>query len=650
MTEMCKAFAAAFVDRLVTGTVPFRCRIGEAWLQDAFGASMLAENAAVRLAEMDGIQAKLTYRLLDGGVDFGVRLENVGSATSPQIRDIDFCDLFVPLPEELGWGWGNRRVLYAVGSPTTVYDFQPREEDLARPDHLVLENKESRSSSDYLPYFNYSALDREGVVAAIGWSGHWRASFYPERNGTRIRFTYGADFSLEPGEAVELPRTLLMPWKREDDGDRDLTDVFVLWRRFMRRQILPKQNGQPIDGQVCLRAWGSVDEAGHNRRFANMKKFGLPCDAYGVDAGWYDLDGKHEGKDWFVTVGDWRESDVVYPHGLSWLAEGGRDAGAGGFWLWHEFERAVTGAGAYKAHPAFYLGNGGGPNHLIHFGDPAAEDYIRSLLYPIIRKTNMTVFRMDFNIDPSGIFRQNDAPDKQGLTELRYYNGLYGFFERMLADFPGLILDNCASGGRRLDWRMCALSIPVMCRSDYFTILRFDPNGVQAQTMGLSRWLPNHGDSCGSCMGTTRVVMDDYLVRSSYGSSFGLAAPDWELSQEEGTWYRKTLEEALLVKTFMSLDFYPLTGYGYSPLDWCAFEACDYDGSRALVMAFRREKNRSPEQTYALRGLQPDARYTLRDVDEGLRGTYTGAELSEGLTVRIDQPRGSRILVLEMVR
>ncbi len=650
MIVMCKAYTAAFIDMLVNGTAPFRCRIGEDLLQDTFGTAVFGVNTATREAVMGGIRARLTYRFLEGGVDFGVLLENVGTTVSPQIRDIDFCDLFIPLPESRGWCWGNRRVLYAVGSPTTVYDFQPREEDLARPDYLVLENHESRSSSTYLPYFTYSAMDREGVVAAIGWSGHWKAAFHPEENGTRLRFSYEADFHLAPGESVALPRTLLMPWKREDDGDRDLTDVFVLWRRFMRNQILPKQNGKPIDGQVCLRAWGSVDEAGHNRRFANMKKFGLPCDAYGVDAGWYDLDGKHEGDNWFVTVGDWRESEVVYPHGLRWLADGGRDAGAGGFWLWHEFERAVTGARAYKAHPECYLGSGDGLSRLVHFGNPAAEDYIRSLLYPIINQTNMTVFRMDFNIDPSDIFRQTDTPDNRGLTELRYYNGLYGFFERMLADFPGLILDNCASGGRRLDWRMCALSIPVMCRSDYFTIPRFDPNGVQAQTLGLSRWLPNHGDSCGSCTGSTKVVMDSYLVRSSYGSSLGLAAPDWELSQEEGAWYRKTLEEALLVKSFMSLDFYPLTGYGYSPLDWCAFEACDYDGSRALVMAFRREKNRSPEQTFALRGLLPDARYILRDMDVGLVGTYTGAELTDGLMICIDQPRGSRILVLEMVK
>ncbi len=648
MTEICRQYADAFVTGLIHGQAPVRCRIGETQLEEAFGEPAFQDNMVTRVAQVEGVQAVLSYRLLDGGVDFGIRLTNGGETDSPQIGDIDFCDIFVPCAAECGWGWDNRRVLYSVGSPTTVYDFQPREEDLARPDRLVIDNKESRSSSDYMPYFNFSTMDREGVVAAIGWSGHWKASFYPEGKGTRIRFSYEADFTLRQGESVDLPRTLLMPWKREDDGDRDLTDVFVLFRRFMRTQILPKKDGKPIDGQICLRAWGSVEEEGHKRRFANMKKFRLPCDAYGVDAGWYDLDGQHdESKNWFETVGDWQASEVVYPQGLRWLADGGREAGAGGFWLWHEFERAVSGAAMYEAHPAYYLTNGDSPNHVLNFGDPTAVNYIQERLYAIIRQTNMTVFRMDFNIDPSGIFKTNDEPGRSGLTELHYYNGLYNFFTQMLRDFPGLILDNCASGGRRLDWRMCGLSIPVMCRSDYFTILRFDPNGVQAQTLGLSRWLPNHGDSCGSCTGATKVVMDTYLVRSSYGASFGLAAPDWELTEEEGAWYRKTLEEAMLVKEYMALDFYPLTGYGYSPLDWCAFEGCDYDGSRAMVMAFRREKNRSPEQVFALRGLKPEARYRLLDLDDGDMGVFAGSTLLDGLTVRIAKARGSRIILIQ---
>ena len=57
--------------------------------------------------------------------------------------------------------------------------------------------------------------------------------------------------------------------------------------------------------------------------------------------------------------------------------------------------------------------------------------------------------------------------ERQGIAEIKYINGLYATLDELLDRFPGLVIDNCASGGRRLDYEMCRRSVPLF-RTDYF--------------------------------------------------------------------------------------------------------------------------------------------------------------------------------------
>ncbi len=646
--KLTKKHADAFIESLINGTVPFDFMIGQAQVSPLFGNARKEGDALQRCAALSGVHMTAVFRRLGNAVEVGVVLENRAQTDSPQIHDIDFCRLALPDASEYVLQWMQRRVLYSIGSPSTIYDFEPREEDLTRPEQLLLEEKGGRSSGHYMPYFNCSSQDTQGVIAAIGWSGRWKAAFTNGDGCMNIRFSYPGDFYLKPGEAVALPTVLLMPWKREPDSDRGLTDTFILFRRLMRDYILPQNL---VQGYLTLRAWGATTVEEHRSRLDNLKKWNIPCDAYGIDAGWYEKDGNGIAGGWADTLGDWKEAASVHPYGLHWLSEEARKAGAKGFWLWFEFERAVRDCGAYKAHPEFYLsGQHADVNDwekrmgYINMGDPAAREYIRGILYPLIRRVGITMFRVDFNVDPAPFFAAADGKGRQGITELKYYAGLYEFFTQMRTDFPGLVIDNCAAGGRRLDYRMCAQGVPVNCRSDYFTIQGTDPAGYQAHTVGLSRWLPVHGDSAYSCTLVKSPPKDPYADRSVYGVNYALTAFQGELTPEEGAMYQKLVREALIVREYMSMDFYPLTGYSYSNYDWCAFEYCHEDCSRALVMAFRRDLNASPHQVYALRGLEESATYTVQDLDSEEILTFTGKALHQGLHIHLPHPRSSKIL------
>ncbi len=648
--KLTREYAEKFIADLHSKKTPFNLKIGGEAVCEAFGEATSANSGFMRSATVAGVKIDAAYRILGTAVEVGVTLLNTGNENSPQINSIDFCSIELSDSAPYKFAWNMRRVLYSIGSPSTIYDFAPREEDITRPETLVLEENSGKCSGEYMPYFNCSSQDTEGIIAAIGWSGNWKAVFSNGNDCMSIRLSHPADFYLEAGESIKLPTVLLMPWKRENDGDRDLSDTFVLFRRIMKDYIIPENTKK---GYTTTRTWGGATVEENLQKLNNIKKFNIPCDAYGIDAGWYEFNGKPNTGDWGTTVGDWKEDRTIHPHGLEWLSAKARETGAKGFWLWFEFERAYKGAAAIKAHPEYYLerttAGWESDSCVLNMGDPLAREYIKGIIYPLIERVGITMFRVDFNLHPGKHFTDNDPQNRFGLTELKYYNGIYEFFGDMLRDFPCLIIDNCASGGRRLDYRMCSYSLPVHCRSDYFTIEGDHANGQQAQVMGLSRWLPVHGDSAYSCTLNSSVPQSTYNDRSVYSANFGLTAFAGELSDEEGKLYKKILDEAYIVREYMSEDFYPLTGYSTSPLDWCAYEACFREGDRGVVLAFRRELNKTKTQIFALKGLNEASQYEVKDIDTEETVTLSGKELTEGFSVTIENPRDSKIFLLSEI-
>ena len=74
------------------------------------------------------------------------------------------------------------------------------------------------------------------------------------------------------------------------------------------------------------------------------------------------------------------------------------------------------------------------------------------------------------------------------MTEIGHVEGLYKMWDDLLARHPGLHIDNCASGGRRLDIEMMSRSF-VVWRTDHGFA---DTLAEQAQTQALAYWVPEN--------------------------------------------------------------------------------------------------------------------------------------------------------------
>jgi alpha-galactosidase len=229
------------------------------------------------------------------------------------------------------------------------------------------------------------------------------------------------------------------------------------------------------------------------------------------------------------------------------------------------------------------------------------------------------------------------------MTESRYVIGLYRMWDEIRARNPGLWIDNCASGGRRIDLETLGRATPFW-RTDGPR----DPIAHQCHTYGLMAWAPLSATS-------QDRAGDDYEFRSSMCSSLCL---NWWVvgdvpaeripSDFPFAWAKNTLEQYVKLRELYYGDYYPLTGYSQGRDLWMAYQLGQPDGSRGLVVALRRPESPYESAHLPLHGLDPGATYRLTDLDTQAQSRHTGQDLlGQGIELAMKAKPGSALILYE---
>ncbi len=554
---------------------------------------------------------------------------NHGTADTLLLEDIQALDV------RARTGLSTRPALLhqLVGDVCGARSFLPMATPLAAGQTLAFAPSGGRSSNGAFPFFNLE-YGGEGLITAVGWSGQWAAGLERAATGP-TRLHAGQErthLRLHPGEGIRSPRMLILVWR----GDRMV--AHNRFRRLLLFEYAPRQAGRPLRLPFALQCfdryssrrpdWGT--EAGQLR--AAQFTHAVGCDTHWLDAAWFP-GGFPNG------VGNWFPKPEGFPRGLRPLSDACHALGLK-FLLWFEPERVAAGTAIAREHPEFVLG--GSRGGLFKLNEPAAQQWLTDLLSQRITEFGLDTYRNDFNIDPLEFWRRNDAPDRQGMTEIRYVEGQYALWDGLRARHPGLMIDNCASGGRRIDLETCQRAVPLW-RSDT-GCSPGHPDWNQTQTLGLSLYVPLFT----ACDWSS----DAYASRSAATAGgiyqFGFLDPGFSLKQAQAA-----VAEAKEDQKYWYGDFYPLTEVSAGEDAWAAWQLHRSDLQAGEVVAFRRAASPYPALMVALHALNPGATYAVDFVDEHRQRRQrrlAGHELTSGLELRLPRPGTSLLLRYRLAR
>ena len=593
----------------------------------------------------------------EGLYSWVVYLENDSDAPSPRIRELLGLDLTVPVT-------GSPQLNTLRGDDCTVSSFFPESFTLSDGDRICRTPIGGRSSNTTaFPYFDIEDASGTGLVCGIGWSGQWKLT--ATHKGETLRITAGfqdCDFILQPHEKIRSVRILLYLGSGTSD---QLRQAFV---RLHRKHYSPVPNIDsstyfPVSAAPFDRYyWGNPPENGKLNYFEtedaqlNIIKLAATCNcfnAYWLDACWFEGAFRN-------GVGNYRYS-AGFPEGLRKISDLAHRNGMR-FILWFEPVRAFEGTDLnrlYKHDKTKIISFPNMPKVLANIGDPEIWQYQYDHICRIIEENGVDIYRQDFNIDPYEYLKTIETPDRIGIAQIRFVEGMYRLWDALQARFPGLIIDNCASGGRLLDVETCMRAIPLL-RSDM--CCRPSPLAMQNEILGLSRYLPYHQGGSWD--------QSPYFMRSSFttgiGTNFafltGIIDPEKErrsmvyVTQEchkaselkhLGDFRPETVKEAMQdvfrLREYWNGDFTPLTAPSDSKSANIAYCLHLPEEGRGVALIFRREE---APNGYLLKlpNIDSEKMYSLILSDENLTETgitLSGKLLAEGFPVIIDQAPGS---------
>lgn len=553
-------------------------------------------------------------------LEWTLYFSNSGQSDTPIIENVQALDaLFAASPVE------DAVLHYSLGSHDRADDFTPKEQALNQSIHLAPIG--GRSSDGILPFFNLTNLKDGGIMLGVGWTGQWAANF-EKTEQNQIHVLAGMErthLRLHPGEEIRTPAILALFYSGKDSlrGQNQL-------RRLLLKHYTPMDKGKPVKYPIAASphaAIGFTDttEANMIEGIENIAAHQFPVDTWWIDAGWH---GKTN--NWALNVGSWEPNSERFPHGLKPVADAAHSHGLR-FLLWCEPERVMPDTWLFDNHPEWLLTPADLPKEflyhekdrfrLLNLGNPEALAWAKSTFSQLIGDLNLEIYRQDFNMAPLYYWRNNEPEDRQGMNEIRYIMGLYDYYDTLAREHPGLIIDTCASGGRRIDFEMLRRSL-ILFRSDHV----WEPVGLHSMAYGVSFWLP--------ITGVGAVSVDPYDFRSGWGSHLTLAldyyksADIWARAKAQMDIYQK-------IRHLFPADYYPLTPYSLDKDKWISWQFNDPDAKEGMIQAFRRDQCESDTLQVKPSALDPAATYTIANLDTNESITKTGAELmNEGLLMR----------------
>ncbi len=177
------------------------------------------------------------------------------------------------------------------------------------------------------------------------------------------------------------------------------------------------------------------------------------------------------------ALGDWFVNEEKLPGGLEYLVSEVNKLGLK-FGIWFEPEMISPDSELYRAHPDWAIQIPGRVaslcrnEYVLDLSRKEIVDYVFEAVKKVLKSANIEYVKWDMNRQLTDIGSSLLDSESQGELFHRYVLGVYELQERLITEFPHLLLENCSGGGARFDPGMLYYSPQIWCSDDTDAIER----------------------------------------------------------------------------------------------------------------------------------------------------------------------------------
>lgn len=344
-----------------------------------------------------------------------------------------------------------------------------------------------------------------------------------------------------------------------------------------------------------------------------------------MDDGWFGHRNSDEG-----SLGDWVVNEGKLKCTLKELVDSVRAEGLE-FGIWFEPEMISPDSELYRKHPEWAIQLPGRTptlsrgQYVLDLSRPEVLDYAYEAVARILRSADISYVKWDMNRQLTDVGSLYLGAAQQGELFHRYVLGVYALQERLITEFPKLLLENCSGGGARFDPGMLYYSPQIWCSDDTDAIERLAIQEGTALLYPLSTIGAHVSDCPNHAVG--RVTPFKTRGHVALAGTFGYELDITKISEADRT---EIEEQVKLYHRYQPLvregDYYRIASWQENHLYDC-WQVNAKDKSEALVTYVQvLAQPNCHSRKLRLKGLNPDADYCL----EGTKEVYSGRLLMYG--------------------
>ena len=344
-----------------------------------------------------------------------------------------------------------------------------------------------------------------------------------------------------------------------------------------------------------------------------------------MDDGWF---GKRNSDN--CSLGDWKVNEEKITGGLKHLVDEVTKIGLQ-FGIWFEPEMISPDSDLYRAHPDWAIQIAGREatqsrnQYVLDLSRPEVRDYAYECVASILRSANIAYVKWDMNRQLSDLGSSYLPKERQQELFHRYVLGVYELQERLVTEFPDLLLENCSGGGARFDPGMLYYSPQIWCSDNTDAVERLMIQEGSALIYPLSVIGAHVSDCPNHSVG--RVTPFETRGHVALAGTFGYELDITKIPEEDRALIP---EQTATYNKYRHLiqqgEYYRIASYRENhKYDCWALSSQDKKEVLVTYVQVLGVPNSHSRKVF-LRGFDPKTTYRL----EGTEETYTGEMLMKG--------------------